>query len=159
MLKYKLQPCKECKDDEPKPTIKGLCQYHYRLERAKVYRERKKSPTKAKKPTGELVLFHEIYDAGPPVCFVTGQKLHSKEFYLRTKTFHHLFHHVLTKAAYPAFRLYGKNIIMVKPDVHALLETKAFSDLVKMNPGFQKVIDLKETLKTEYYERTNQRGF
>lgn len=156
MLKPRLKPCKECKDDKLKYTIKGLCQYHYRIERVKIYKAKNNGFVKKKKSTGELNLFNKIFDIGPKVCFVTGQSLQSKCYYTKNNTFHCLFHHVLPKSLYPEFRLYEKNIIMVLPNVHHLLETKAISDLIKTDLNYQKVIDLKTFLKSQYYERSNQ---
>ena len=152
-MKPKWGICKECNDNKEKPLIKGLCQYHYWKERYKLKgKPRKITP----KQTGELSFFEKIFRQREKVCFVTGLPLEPKEFYVRTNTFHHLFHHVLGKGPYPSFRLYEKNIIMILPEVHHNIETKALSDLVKIHPGYQKVIDLKETLKSEYYGRTHE---
>jgi hypothetical protein len=152
-MKPKWGICKECNDEKEKPLIKGLCKYHYWKERSRLKGKPRK---KATKRTGEFNFFEAIFDQRKKVCFVTGLPLRSKEFYIQTNTFHFLFHHVLGKGAYPAFRLYEKNIIMVLPEVHDNIETKALSDLVKIHIGYQKVIDLKETLKSEYYGRTHE---
>lgn len=157
-MKYKITPCKECKDDNLRPTIKGLCQYHYRQERAKVYKERGKNKIKkAKAPSGEMKLFEKLFDEREKICFVTDVKLNSKEYYKATNRFHFLFHHVLTKQAYPSFRLNPDNIIMILPRVHMKIETQSLEDLVKEHDGYRKVIELKQRLKSEYYEQSYKR--
>lgn len=148
---YKKAKCKECSDETVKPVIKGLCQYHYRLERAKVYQGRKK--IKPRKATGEMKMFDEIFDERPSYCFITDVFLGTKTFLKQTRQFHHLFHHVLRKSAYPSFRLYKNNIIMVTKEVHHKIETKAMSDLLKEDFRYERLKELHEKLKQEYYAK------
>ena len=150
-MKYKITICKECNNKIAVPTIKGLCRYHYKIERNKVYAERRKlkEPVKRKK-TGELDLFKEIYDERPRLCFVTKASLDTP-YFRRRSVFPQLFHHVLSKGAYPSYRLNKENIIMVHPEVHHLIETKSLIDLAAFNKGYLEVFALKEKLKSEYY--------
>jgi hypothetical protein len=56
------------------------------------------------------------------------------------------FSHVLTKAAYPKFRLKKENIVLMTPEEHFSWE---FDD--RKDPKFAKVIELESELKREYY--------
>lgn len=149
---YKKAVCIKCNDGKEKPVIRGLCQYHYRQDRAKAYVEKKKE-AKPKEPTGEVKVFDEIWEERNKRCFVTEVLLGHKDFLKKAGVFHKLFHHVLGKGPYPAFRLYKKNIIMVSVEVHHNLETKAMSDLIAMDSRYLRVSLLKDELKQEYYAR------
>jgi len=140
---YKLTTCKLCDDNTEKPTVKGLCQYHYWNERGKTYK--KKTPKR--KNTGELEVFRILFQQRKQVCFLTGESL-SK--YKDSKMFHHLFHHVLPKGLYAKFRLNPKNIVMLKPNVHHDVENMAHSDLLIKYENYDKLLSLKVKLKQEY---------
>ena len=144
---YKKAICILCTDNIEKPVIKKLCQYHYRLERAKVYSAKKK---KQKSSSNEMDLFKEIWEDREPYCFITGAYLGKKEQLLSINKFHFLFHHVLRKGNYPRFKFYKRNIIMVTPEVHHNIETKAISDLIIQDKRYEKLVELYETLKQEY---------
>ena len=149
-MKYKLQICKECDNKIAVPTIKGLCKYHYWKERAKISAEKNKGKKTVRKASGELSIFHEIFDERKRVCFVTGVNLDTR-YFTRKNVFPHMFHHVLSKAAYPRFRFYKKNIVLLHPEVHHLVETKSLIDLTAFNSNYVKLINLKDELKSEYY--------
>ncbi len=140
---YKLSKCKLCIDNNDKPTVKGLCQYHYWGEKRKTYKKK----ISVRKPTGELALFKKLYSERERVCYLTGVGLNK---YHNTRLFHNLFHHVLPKGLYPKYRLKPENIIMLLPDVHNDIEVMAPSDLLTKYPKYEKLLKLKDTLKKEY---------
>lgn len=78
----------------------------------------KRSPLKPKRPrnTGEAEVFKQIAQERPHVCFVTGQPIRQLTV--------SCFAHVLSKAQnkYPRFKLYKKNIRLVLPEVHHLID-------------------------------------
>jgi hypothetical protein len=61
--------------------------------------------------------------------------------------------HLLTKAAYPKFRLYPKNMVFKTPDEHRMWENA--SHKLKHLPEWEWVFKLHELLKQEYYQRGN----
>jgi hypothetical protein len=94
---------------------------------------------KPKKVTGERALNLEIWEERPHVDYVTGFDLpdEPKPIY---------FIHVLGKGAYPAFRLYKKNIVLGSADTHYQYDFQTTED----DPRFDKLNALKEELKEEY---------
>lgn len=104
-----------------------------------------KSPLKQKirKPTGELKLFLEIYNARSAKCEITGEDLRFDV---------NCFAHILSKGAYPNFRLNAANIIMVKADIHHLYDNSSQEKLLDKYPGAKIIYQRKEILKTNYYK-------
>lgn len=98
------------------------------------------SEPKKKGKTGELALFKEIWNERPHFCEVSGKPL--KEFSVG------LFSHVLTKGAYPGFRLYKKNIVLCTYEWHQTWEI-GNRDLPELK--FKKL--LSDVLKSEYYNK------
>lgn len=94
-----------------------------------------------RKPTGELVLFEAIWKSRPHVCQVTDQPI--KHFSVSC------FMHVLSKGAYPKFRLFDRNILLVMPDVHDKYDCGDRSD-----PMFEKVRKLHDELVQLYYKKS-----
>ena len=102
------------------------------------------------KSTGELPMFQAIWQVRPHKCWVCGKMI---------QLFSPMnFHHVLTKAAYPAYRLFDKNIVILCNGCHAHAHEKAQSDLIK-NQLWAKYFDLRDSLKIAYYQghETNHR--
>jgi len=64
-----------------------------------------------RKPTGELIVFNRIYEASQGKCCITGDFL---VFDIKN------FAHVLSKAAYPSFRLLEENILHCRFEFHYL---------------------------------------
>jgi len=102
--------------------------------------------------TGEALLFKEIWDELEPeerVSFVTGGNLEDRH---EMRTFY--FAHVLGKGAYPEFRLYKKNIVLLTFKQHKLWDTARFK--IREDPTmvrfWQKMFDLEKELIEEYYE-------
>lgn len=61
--------------------------------------------------------------------------------------------HLLTKAAYPKFRLYPKNLVLKTFEEHHAWET--IPHKLKHLPEWEWVFKLHELLKQEYYRRGN----
>ena len=105
--------------------------------------------------TGEAILFKEIWDELEPeerVSFVTGGNLEDR---YEMRSFY--FAHVLSKKSYPEFRLYKKNIVLLTLKQHKLWD--AGRHKIKEDPQmmrfWQKMFDLEEELKIEYYGRNS----
>lgn len=90
--------------------------------------------------TQELLMFKQIWEERPHFCEVTGKPLGA--FDVR------LFSHVLTKGAYPKFRLYKKNIVLCLYEKHFEWEFKTRKTL-----EFSWIETLESSLKTEYYKK------
>jgi len=103
----------------------------------------KKTISKKREPSGELTLFRQIYEQRKGLCQVTWQRV---DFHPTS------FLHVLSKGAYPRFRLYKKNIVMTLPDIHHLYDNGSKEYLLSIYPKAIFIYDLKDELKTEYYE-------
>lgn len=88
----------------------------------------------------ELLMFKQIWEERPHFCEVTGKPLGA--FDVR------LFSHVLTKGAYPKFRLYKKNIVLCLYEKHFEWEFKTRKTL-----EFSWIETLESSLKTEYYKK------
>jgi hypothetical protein len=89
----------------------------------------------------QLDLFKEIWAERPHVSFVSG-----KPVYFIAWTFAH----VLSKGAYPAFKLKKENIILLTPEEHYKLDHETHK--AKADKSFDKVFELASKLKTEYYK-------
>lgn len=137
MIKRKKKPCVEC-DRDSYIFSKGRCEYCARMSYAKP----KQSPIKKKIPkaTGELALFQAIWNTRPHICQVSGEPI--KEFDIRC------FMHVISKKAYPAYRLFDKNILLVTPEVHHEYD---FGD--KSKGIFKNVNLLHDELIQSYYKK------
>lgn len=141
---YKKQVCIICNDGIEKPTVKGMCQYHYKLSCAKRY------AAKNHARGSEYKLFEAIWEKREHICFLTNERLSDKSYYLNIGMFHNLFHHVLPKGKYPNYRLKEENIIILFPHAHHEVETIAISDMLKKYPRYKLLLDLKETLIQKY---------
>jgi hypothetical protein len=97
----------------------------------------KKVKVKPRKVTGELKMFQEIASERPEVCEVCQNKISFAP---------HSFAHVLSKGAYPGFRLYKKNIAVMCFDCHHQYDCGD-----KNVPKFKWVNELAQELKEEYY--------
>jgi len=99
-----------------------------------------KIKTKTYKPTGELVLFQAIWQSRPHICQVSGEPI--KEFNV------YCFMHVLSKKAYPKYRLFDKNILLVTPDIH-----REYDCGDRSKPVFSNVMQLHDDLISSYYAK------
>ena len=111
----------------------------------KVKQPIKRTSIKKKKsePSGELALFHSIWNTREHKCAVTNEPLYEFNVWY--------FSHILSKAKnkYPKFKLYEKNIVIKSPQIHHDWETKAHSYLAK-DPRWIPILKLKEELLEEY---------
>lgn len=110
----------------------------------KVSDKNKDPKTGFKKPTGELQMFKEVFKERGGKCQVTGRVI---EFHPMS------FLHILSKGAYPAFRLKKENIYMVIPDIHDLYDNASKLHLLSKYPKAEIIYHKKDELKIEYYNQ------
>ena len=153
-LQYKKGLCSECGEDKiiVKPS-KKLCYKcnEVRLDQTRVAKPKTSIKAK-KKPSGELVLFQSIWSTRSQVSYLSGKDLSSTPNYLWLN----MFAHVLSKSQskYPKFKLYAKNIILLSPDEHYLLDFGTEDQRLKYakenNCNWSSIDRLKDQLKKEY---------
>ena len=98
---------------------------------------------KLKEPSGELVLFKQIFQDCKGKSMITGKEL---EFHPNN------FAHILSKGAYPRFRLLKKNIIFCEYEIHDLYDNSSREHLLSVYPKAKLFYELKDELRTEYYK-------
>lgn len=145
-----------CKEDgcEYPVFAKKLCKYHQNLRTDKKPTQKKRSTIKAKiKPSGERTIFDLIWNTRDRISFVSGKSLQQYE---GTDFYPNLFAHVLSKAQnrYPKFKLYDRNIVLLTPDEHYLLDFGTEEQREKYaeehNCSWQPLYDLRDELKKNY---------
>ena len=146
-MKYKKKICPQCSDGKEKPSIGGLCNYHYWKFRNTINLKKKK-----KKGISERTLFINIFNSRPKKCFLTHKPLPA-DLTPNTPNFHWYFHHVLPKGLYPSFVMMPKNIVIVFPDVHYDIENLPEEKLLERYPLYIELLNLKEELKEMYNAR------
>lgn len=97
-----------------------------------------------RKKTGELELFREIWKGSDETSFVSGRRIYNPG--------PSNFHHVLTKGAYPRFRLYKKNIVLLTTEEHNKIHTWSRYKLLKESLDWEKIFNLELKLKMEYFQ-------
>lgn len=120
---------------------KGYCKYHQNLRPDyKPYRYQSKK-------TGQIEVFLDIWEERQHVSFLSGSLL--PKFNVS------LFAHVLSKAKnkYPEFKLYKKNIILLTPYEHMLLDHGTKSQREAYGFNWDKIESLKQELLDEYRHR------
>jgi hypothetical protein len=144
------KPCTKEGCENPR-WAKGLCQMHDKQEHPEKYTikqkkvEIKKTPIKRKrKVTGEFALMQAIWNTRPHRSFVSGERILGE---LKP----HYMAHVLSKGAYPAFRLKAENIVILTEREHYAYDCLSREQQEEMVGDWQKLYDLKEKLKKEYY--------
>lgn len=156
--------CCECNDGKTKRLAKRkppLCGYHYAVEQKRKSAEKNKDKPKKtytlkrteikrtaltykRKPTGEGILFKEIWeDMKEHKSFINGEPIYV--FDVRN------FAHVLPKAQnkYPKFKLHPDNIKLLTYSQHDQWDNGLRSEL-KLLPEWNKMFELEEQLKEEY---------
>jgi hypothetical protein len=100
------------------------------------------------------MIFKQIWILSNKRSFVSG--LFLREFQ-NTEFFYNCFAHVLGKGVsqYPYFKYYAKNIVLLTPGEHALLdqgseEARISYSLDVKGTDWQRLYDLREELKKEY---------
>ena len=96
---------------------------------------------KVRKPTGELILFKEIYEERGPYSQISGEYVEFNVW---------CFSHILPKGNYSRFRLDKRNIIIKTPQEHHAWHTETHK--LKLLPEWKWVFELYEQLKIEYNE-------
>lgn len=142
MLKFNPQPKPE---KEPKKANKPL----KRTPLKRSQKPLKKTPLKKvalekkpKQPSGEYELFLKIYAEQKGKCEITHRQIPFDVW---------SFMHVLSKKAYPSFRLKRENIMMVDRKIHELYDNSSQEKLLESFPKAIVVYERKEQLKQEYY--------
>ena len=136
---------KTCQKDACNNPVfsKGYCKFHQYL------RKDTKNYQYKRKPTGEKALFEEIWDERPRVSFLSGKEL---DFSVS------IFAHVLNKKDFPKYRLYKKNIILLTPDEHFLLDMGTAAQReqygIVNNCNYSKIEELRNLLKISYGKET-----
>lgn len=114
-----------------------LCQFHNRLRKGKQIISSIKA--KPRKTTGEWKVFQEIWVERPHVSQVSGMPLGDEMKPI-------FFSHVLSKGAYPKFRLLKENIWLETPGEHMEWESKSRED-----PKWDEKKKVYERLKQQYH--------
>jgi len=107
----------------------------------KVYKIPAKSKKQMKVNEDDIEFFKQIWEERPHYSGVSGAFL-GDEFNVV------FFSHILTKGAYPRFRHYPKNIVLMTFDEHQEWE---FTD--RKNPKWNELRDEAEELINEYYNQ------
>ena len=110
-------------------------------------------PAKRFKPTGEAVIFHDIWRDREHVSFISGLPLDHLE---GTSMWYSIFSHVLAKGQnkYPKFKLYPDNIQMLTPYEHHIFDNGTEEERQeyahRTGCDWHKLYDLADILKEEY---------
>lgn len=135
---------------------KKLCKSHQHLRTDKKATQPKTKKTTKKpqyKASSERTLFDSIWSTRNRVSFVSGKNL---EKYNALGLYLNMFAHVLSKAQnkYPKFKLYDRNIVLLTPDEHYLLDFGTEDQREKYarenNCSWQELYNLRDYLKEEY---------
>ena len=101
----------------------------------------------------EIDFYFEIWNSRKQRSFLSNQRLNFAE---RSEFWYNCFAHVLSKSQskYPKFKLYSKNLILLTPEEHHLLdhgtEMQRQKYAKKYGCDWQKVYGLREELVQEY---------
>ena len=93
------------------------------------------------KKTGELELFHKIYEDRGGICCITKEPI---DFNVNC------FMHVLSKGAFRSYRLLEWNILLVQRRIHHLYDNEGRDKLLAEFPGAIIIYELKDELKKRY---------
>lgn len=95
-----------------------------------------------RKTTGELKLFMQIYSERKGVCEITGKPLKFEPS---------IFAHILSKAAFPSYRLNPDNIVMCDKRIHDLYDNSDRETLLRHFPEAEIIYRKKDELRFKYY--------
>lgn len=111
---------------------------------ASKYNKKTKTKIKTKKKTGELDVFIEIWNERPNFSQVSGKPIAVFSVWC--------FAHILSKGAYPAYRLDKRNIYLVLPEEHVLYDTGDRGAL-EDDPQWKELFEIKQMLVEEHYKK------
>jgi len=155
---------KECRDDDCSvtfPQYNSMQKYCSGSCKAKNEKKKSKPRNITPKPYSgindhnvdkEIELYHSIWEERDHVSYLSGKPLVREG----SSFWHNQFAHVLAKgkAKYPKFKLFSKNIILLTPEEHNLLDFCSESDREKYGVNkecsWKKVYEYKESLIKEY---------
>lgn len=149
MFKPHKNICSSCGNEAIVVVKKILCAKCNHEQKQAKRKAAGKKPSKSfqsyayKEPTGELALFKTLLEVRGAKSQISGEPLIG--FDIRW------FSHVLSKGAYPAFRLFDRNIILKTPREHELWGTQKHK--LRDNPKWKWVFDLEQELKELYYRK------
>lgn len=98
-----------------------------------------------RKATGELKLFMQIYSERKGICEITGKPLKFEPS---------IFAHILSKAAFPSYRLNPENIVMCDKRIHDLYDNSDRETLLRHFPEAEIIYKKKDELRSKYYEKS-----
>lgn len=94
--------------------------------------------------SSDTVCFKKIFNQRVRKSFISGEEI---LFYSAMN-----YHHVLTKQAYPSFRHYYRNIIILTGKEHLYVHSLSKEALIGKNPRWKFYFLLHDRLKREYYQ-------
>lgn len=102
----------------------------------------------------QLRMFQEIWATRPHVSEVSGKKLLPPSHSL----WHWQFAHILSKGAYPRYKVNPDNIVMITPEEHHLFDFQTHKLIDKatghvLDKAWQWVFDKAERLRQQYHRR------
>jgi hypothetical protein len=113
----------------------------YSKKKEKSRMQRSSIKQKVREPTGELELFKRIFKKRGGKCCITDEVL---QFHVEC------FAHVLSKGAFPSFRLEEYNIVLVQRKIHRMYDNGSKEDLLAEFPRAAILYELKDALKEKY---------
>jgi hypothetical protein len=108
------------------------------------YNKKTKTKIKTKKKTGELDVFIEIWNERPHFSQVSGKPITVFSVWC--------FAHILSKGAYPSYRLDKRNIYLVLPEEHVLYDNGDRGAL-EDDPAWKELFEIKQMLIEEHYKK------
>ena len=115
MIRYKKGICEKCGNE--RMIVNKTYRLCYYCNQIRMHG----TPYKKRKPTGEMNLFKEIWNARPHVSEISGRNL--EVFAGRmSMLFPNMFAHILDKKNYPNERNNPDNIMLVHPEEHTLID-------------------------------------
>lgn len=156
-MKPKWGKCKDCPPEKKdQPLIAGRCQMHYWMHRREVKKKQYKRNEIQTHDT-QIAMFNAIWNSREHKSWLSGISL---EGYQETNKWYSCFAHVLAKGMFPKMKLLDKNIILLTPKEHTLLDhgTKEQRETYRQeqsvhgrNVDWNKIFTLRDELK-ELYE-------
>jgi hypothetical protein len=130
-IKYNKGTCAECKEPDKLIVQKSLhiCQSCNQKRLTKRYREKRQTKVQSNEKADKTKLtsfYREVWDANPPLCFETGDRLWT----FRNWNVHHILH----KEDFPELAFNHDICVLLTLEMHSKWHTIAPSDRPKMMP-------------------------